>query len=212
MTDSVPLPSLSGHGVHVPARVGQAVVSRFVFDTGIGLDLVARALLDRVGGQRTGATHTGRRMSGQALEIPRARGPSISVGPFRRDDVLVGVFNLALPPETAGIEGFLAPTFFGETPFTIRRAAGTLAWGADADPDPIPGPAAPLDVRWDGPAVSLFVDLDLPDGARATVEVDAGSDHRIPDRRFMTPLGIREGDPGVGKRAGTDESGHAFVR
>jgi hypothetical protein len=214
MSGSVPLASIGGHLVHLPVQVGDSVASRFIFDTGIGLDLVSKSLLARVGGRLTGETYTGRRMSGQTLAVPLARIPSIAVGTLRRDDVLVGVFDLALPPEMAAIEGFLAPTFFGERPFTLRRRAGALTWGAAGEPErsSARGPGAPLNVRWDGPAVSLFVDLDLPDGSRATVEVDTGSDHLILDRTFMARFGVREEDPGVDQRNGVDESGHAYVR
>lgn len=208
------LAAIGDHLIHVPVRVGGLEETRFVFDTGVGLDLVSNALLARAGGRLTGETHTGRRMSGQLLEVPLARVPSLSLGSLRQENALVGVFDLAFPPELQRIEGFLAPTFFGKTLFTLRRRAGTLAWGGD-DPSEIldaRGQGVPLEVRWDGPTVTLFVDLELPDGSIATVEVDTGSSNLILDARFMASFGVREGDPGVRKHEGTDETGYSYVR
>ncbi len=214
MGGDVKLEAIGGHLVHVPVRVDGSEETRFIFDTGVGLDLVSNALLARAGGRLTGETYSGRRMSGQLLEVPLARVPSLSLGALRHDDALVGVFDFALPPELQRIEGFLAPTFFGKTPFTLGRTAGTLVWG-DEGPSDLPaalGPGAPLDARWDGPAVTLFVDLELPDGWNATVEVDTGSSNLILDARFMTALGVRDGDPGVRRNEGTDETGNAYTR
>jgi hypothetical protein len=214
MDGSVRLEPVAGHLVRVPVEVGPAGPTGFIFDTGIGLDLVSKSLLARAGGRLIGTTHAGRRMSGQVIDVPLARVPSLSLGSLHREDALVGVFDFGLPPELVGIEGFLAPTFFGTTPFTLRRQSGSLSWGAGTLAAPLAGSVgdARLDVRWDGPSVSLFVDLALPDGTVATVEVDTGSGSLILDARWMSSLGVREGDPGVRKNEATDETGHAYVR
>jgi hypothetical protein len=214
MDGSVRLESVGGHLVRVPVEVGASVATGFVLDTGIGLDLVSKSLLDRAGGRLIGETHVGRRMSGQRIDVPLARVPSLSLGSLRRDDALVGVFDFELPPELAGIEGFLAPTFFGTIPFTLHRQSGSLSWGTGGFAAPFVRSVgdARLNVRWDGPSVSLFVDLTLPDRTVATVEVDTGSGTLILDARFMSSLGVRDGAPGVRKDEGKDETGHAYVR
>jgi Aspartyl protease len=214
MGESVRLESIGSHVVRVPVRVGPTDTTWFLFDTGIGLDLVSDTLLARAGGTLTGEIYTGRRMSGQTLDVPLARVPSLNVGSLRIEEALVGVFDLALPPELGAVEGFLAPTFFGDHPFTLRRTAGTLSWedSRGRTNSHFTGRSVPMQVRWDGPSVSLFVEVDLPDGSSARVEVDTGSNSLILHSRFMTALSVREGDPGVTKRQGTDETGHEFVR
>jgi hypothetical protein len=214
MSEDVRLQSIGSHIVHLPVRVGNRSESRFIFDTGIGLELVSSRLLAQCGGQRTGQTYTGRRMSGQAIPVALARIPSLSVGSLRREDLEVGVLDLDLPPEMRGIEGFLSPRFFGADRFTIRRAAGILAIETEDSVPELPGAlaTAPMTVRRDGPSVSLFLDLELPNGAPASVEVDTGSDLLILDTRFMAPFGVRDGGEGVSKSEGTDETGYAYTR
>jgi hypothetical protein len=214
VTERISLESIGSHVVHLPVRVGDRAESRFIFDTGIGLDLVTSPLLDRCGGQRTGETYVGRRMSGQSISVPLARIPSLSVGSLRREGVEVGVFDPGLPPEWSRIEGFLSPRFFAPTPFTVRRRSGALT----VEPDLPPVEAArgerevPMEVRWDGPSVSLFTSLVLPDGSTGSVEVDTGSGNLILDLRFMRALGVPTEGEGVTKTEGTDETGHTYAR
>ena len=53
----------------VPVTVDGSVESRFVLDSGIGLTLLSASLADAVGCEPTGVTFSGRRMSGQEVEV-----------------------------------------------------------------------------------------------------------------------------------------------
>jgi hypothetical protein len=202
------------HALVVAVRVADAVETRFVLDTGIGIDLVSKRLADRLG-LRTEGEMRGKRMSGQELTVPLARLRSLSMGTARSEDVEVGVFDLAgFPPAFAGIDGFLSLRFFEGRPFTIDYPRGavvletseTLAARAAA------GTAVPLRLDREPHALSVFFPLDLSVGEPALVEVDTGSDALILDTRYMKPLGFDPAGRDVKTTTGTDETGHAFVR
>jgi hypothetical protein len=55
--------------LRVPVRVCDTE-TRFVFDTGIGINLISEGLAAKVGCCPDGSTFTGRRMSGQAVTTP----------------------------------------------------------------------------------------------------------------------------------------------
>ncbi len=210
----VPAEGIGGHLIHVPVQVGGPTPTRFILDTGIGLNLVSAGLAERLGLQATGEVHVGKRMSGQEVSVRLLELPSLSVGPCRRENLTVGMLDMDLPPEMNFIEGFLSPSFFEEVPFTICRHA---RWVALEDADSMAvrlrtADVVPMRVDWVGPSVSLFADLRLTDGTEISAEVDTGSDILILDARFMERLGVHPGGPGVEKREGTDETGHHFVR
>ncbi|MGA8275165.1 MAG: pepsin/retropepsin-like aspartic protease family protein [Thermoplasmata archaeon] len=215
LEETVRLESIGGHVVHVPVQVGASVRTRFILDTGIGLNLVSTELCARVGGRATGETYSGKRMSGQEVLTPLARVPSLALGSHRVDDALVGVFPPGLlPPDWGFVEGFLSPSFFANIPFTIRRAAGTLTLEGETPPEAKSEPrtVVPVIVRRSGPELTLFVELELPNGRRVTVEVDTGSSNLILDTRFMEELGVREETPGHRKAEEADETGYRYLR
>jgi Aspartyl protease len=52
------------HFTTVPVTLGN-ITTRFIFDTGIGVNLISESLAARVGCEPDGSSYTGRRMSGQ---------------------------------------------------------------------------------------------------------------------------------------------------
>ncbi|MGI0071506.1 MAG: aspartyl protease family protein [Thermoplasmata archaeon] len=216
MGDVVPFERFrDGHLILVPVRVGGSVPARFVLDTGIGLPLLSRALCGRLGFEPTGGVFTGRRMSGQAIATPLTQVSSLSVGPYRKENVVAGMLDSpGLFPEGSGIEGFLGPQFFEPWPFAINSVSRTLRIerGAPLPERPAIPVEAPLTVERDGPSVSLFVDLRLPSGDAAKVEVDTGSDTLILHTRYMRKLGVDPDWEGIRKRSGTDDTGHPYTR
>ncbi|MGI0156227.1 MAG: retropepsin-like aspartic protease, partial [Thermoplasmata archaeon] len=84
----------NGHIVTVPAVVGGSTPTRMVLDTGIGLNLLSNELSKTLSLESMGATHVGRRMSGQPISTPLTTVPSISIGPLRQENVVAGLLDL----------------------------------------------------------------------------------------------------------------------
>ncbi len=219
MADAIPYEIVGGHFLSVPARVPGATDLRLLFDTGIGVTLLSSALAAASGCRPTGETFTGRRMSGQEVTVPLSRLGSLELGSHRASDVPVGILDL-LPPRTsrpagfARVEGIVSPGLLGGRPFTLDGPNRSLVLEDDRSMTERLRRGTPVPLRVDrtGPAVGLFVDLDLPSGSRATVEVDTGSGGLILHSRYMPELGVRPGNPGVRTVEGFDESRRAFTR
>jgi predicted aspartyl protease len=198
------------HLVRAPVTVG-AMQHRFLVDTGIGITVISSAVADRLDGTSTGQTYTGRRMSGQAIEVPLVRVPRITLGEYSVDGHLAGVADLGDAEDPDGFAGILGPTFFENHTVTTDPGAMTLTVGPResflAD-----GPEIPLDVRRESVSADPFAQLVLPSGREITVEVDTGSDSLILDTRFAADCGIDLDGPDVTTRTGTDETGYSWQR
>jgi hypothetical protein len=205
----------NGHVITIPVLVGGSIPTRFVLDTGIGMNLVSTRLCERLGCAPTGEVSSGRRMSGQVVSAPLTRLPSISVGSLRKEDVLAGMLDFAaFVPNGSGIEGFLAPPFFAPRAFALNSITRTLRVELDGREAPrVRGAAAvPVQIVREGRAESYFVDLTLPSGSVAHVEVDTGSDTLILHSRYMRELGVNPERADVRTVEGKDETGHRYVR
>jgi hypothetical protein len=198
---SVPFEYLQ-HLVTLPVTAG-ARETRFVFDSGIGLTLVSRALADELGCE-AGETFSGKRMSGQDVSVPLATLDSLAVGGFARRDLTVGVFDMV---DFDGIEGFLSLDHFRETTVTVDYAGQRVTIGE-------PGSGVPVDVRVerDGPSTAVYMPLELPNGRTVSVEVDMGSDALILDEPLAGELGIDLAADDVRTVHGCDETGHEYTR
>ncbi len=214
MTDRIPFGRLA-HLLTVPVRVGDGPPLPFVLDTGIGVTLLASRVCARLGLARTGAAFRGRRMSGQSVSVPLVRAPALALGSHRWKDVVAGEIDLGtLAPPLAALGGFLSLGLFETLPLAIDYASGQVVLDPAADPGAGLGAEvdAPLRLERNGPSVTAFLELLLPDGRPASVEVDTGSESLILHRRYLAGLGLSEEDPRVRRESGTDETGHAHVR
>ncbi len=192
----VPFEYLS-HLVVVPVTLN-GVETQFVFDSGIGLTLVRSV----DGCFETGETFTGRRMSGQAVTLPLATAGWLAFGGLEVEGAEVGILDMSgFPKELDHIGGFLSLAFFAEHAVTVDYPAQTVELGTRD------GAALDVTVERDGPAVTVFLPLTLPDGTEISVEVDMGSDALILDERFA---GLGTGAARVVE--GVDETGHDYTR
>jgi hypothetical protein len=211
---AIPFTYVGGHSISIPVEVGSRP-SRFILDTGIGLNLVSRDLAARVGSRDEGKSYTGKRMSGQAVTVPLVRVPSLAVGPRRREDAVVGVLEMSdFAPDCEGIEGFVGLEFFDSQPFTVDYRAQTIVLETEASlaVRVASGAVVPVHLERDERTVDAFIDLSVPGGGPARVEVDTGSNSLILDARYRSRLGIQDGADGVTTREGKDETGHLFKR
>lgn len=128
------------HLVVVPVELN-GVERRFIFDSGIGLTLV-RAGID--GCVPTGSAYTGRRMSGQELEIELATTPGLAFAGVEAREVEVGILDMSgFPPELADVDGFLSLSFFRD-----RRSRWTTGEARSVTARPRQGCRYRCESRW----------------------------------------------------------------
>jgi hypothetical protein len=201
------------HVLTIPVRVC-GIDTKFIFDTGIGLNLISEDLAARVDCHPDGSTFTGRRMSGQALTVPLGHLRSLQAGASLMRHVPVGIFDMHAMAGLGDVEGFVSLSFFRTTPVTIDYSAGLLVVEDEASLTrrAAAGTSVAVQVGYDGCSTDLMLGLDLPSGKPISVEVDTGSDVLILNEQFADDAGIDLQDQQVQKAAATDETGHEFVR
>jgi hypothetical protein len=201
------------HLLTIPLQVA-GIPARFIFDTGIGVNLISHSLAEQVGCIPDGSQFTGRRMAGTEVTIPLGRLPSLQAGPHQWRDLPIGIFDLHAMAGLDGVEGFLSLTCFRDRPVTVDYGAGVVVFedAASAEARAGDGATVPAEVRCDGWSTDLAVGIDLPSGRSITVEVDTGSDALILDSSLSGAAGVELTDPAVSSVKGTDETGNEFVR
>lgn len=204
------------HLVTVPVIVNGSIRTRFVIDTGIGPNLISTAIAERAGTAPTSETTTGRRMSGQVISSAIEILPSLKLGDVVWGDLKVARFDLGhFDQSLRDLGGFLGLGPFERLPFTLDYERGALglhtsgALGSAGDPG---YEEVALYRRREGLGMSTFVDLSLPSGNTARVEVDTGSDSLVLDERFLEDLDVHPGTPSVRTVDGEDETGYHYTR
>ncbi len=211
----IPFDYFAGHCVLLQCRLDDRRDAKVIFDTGSGVSVLSETLLAELGHPVTGRVHRGRRMSGQELVLPLTDLGSVTIDTLRRAPFTVAAFDMSrFSVGGATPDGLLSLGLFETTPVTEDRRSRTLVV---EDPASLrrregAGISVPVRVRREGVEVSFFLDLQLPSGRVARVEVDTGSDDLILHERFMGELGISPGAAGVRTVEGSDETGHRFVR
>lgn len=195
-----------GHFTRIPVTVGKEPC-RFLFDTGIGVNVVSTSVADRQNLVHVGESFAGQRMSGQWVEAELVYLPPVTVGERVLCEQVAAVADLGQEDGAGGFAGILGLSAFDHVQVTVDPWAATLTLGD-------PGRTAfrvPLDIRRDGPSTAPFAELVLPEGQTISVEVDTGSGCLILDAGFLnegdvTALGELEASKGV------DETGYEWVR
>jgi hypothetical protein len=201
------------HVLTIPVSVC-GVDARFIFDTGIGLNLISEDLAAKVGCRADGSTFTGRRMSGQTLVVPLGSLGSFQIGANLARDVPAGIFDMHAMAGLRDVEGFVSLSFFRTVPVTIDYAAGLLVIEDEASlaQRAAAGTSVPVRVGYDGCSTDVMLDIDLPGGKTISVEMDTGSDVLILSEDFAGDAGIDLHGQDVQKAEARDETGHQFVR
>ncbi|MGI0081146.1 MAG: aspartyl protease family protein [Nitrososphaerales archaeon] len=84
---AIPFSYVGGHLISIPVRVDETVQSRFILDTGIGLNLISKSLCQKIRCTMTGNSYSGKRMSGQEVSLQLANVSAISAGSYRQENV-----------------------------------------------------------------------------------------------------------------------------
>lgn len=201
------------HVLTIPVRAG-AIETKFIFDTGIGLNLISEDLAAKAGCRPDGSTFTGRRMSGQAVTVPLGSLGSLQIGTSRVRDVPVGIFDMHAKAGLGDVEGFVSLSFFRTTPVTVDYSAGLLILEDEASlaRRAVAGTPVAVHVGHDGCSTDLMLSMELPSGKPISVEVDTGSDMLILNEELASGTGIDLQGTGVRDVKARDETGHEFVR
>jgi hypothetical protein len=202
------------HALAIPVVVGD-IETRFIFDTGIGVNLISASLAAKVGCEPSGSTFTGRRMSGQPVTLPIGSVPSLQLGGHRNEDVPFGIFDMAAMAGFGGIEGCISLTEFRSTPVTVDYPSGVLVIEDEQSLAARTGHGqlVSIDVERDGAlSTDVYLALDLPRGPSITVSVDTGSDELILNETFAESAGIDLYAPSTKRSGGNDETGNTFTR
>jgi hypothetical protein len=198
------------HLIRVPVRLGGDEY-RFLVDTGIGVTIVSSAVAGRPDVEATAESFAGRRMSGQAVEVPLVRLPRLDLGGYAVDGHPAAVVDLGDLDGPNGFAGIIGPGFFEHHVVTTDSQAMTFTV-RPAEDFAEDGVEIPLEIRRNGPSRDPFTRLVLPSGRQIVVEVDTGSHNLILDTRLMADCGIAIDDPGVTTKRGTDETGYEWIR
>lgn len=167
---TIPFQFVGEHLIIVPVRINNSISTHFILDTGSGVSLVSKSICDQIGCKING-TFTGKRMSGQALNIPLSTVSSLALGSYQKENAQIGVLEMKgfLPktPEFANIEGLLSLKFFEETPFSIDYLHGTVVIedGASLQTRSADGISVPVELDNDQrTSLTVFAMANIPNG------------------------------------------------
>jgi hypothetical protein len=203
--------------IKVPVTVNDSVSTFFIFDTGIGVNLLSKKLADAFGLKMTDR-HTGHRMSGQEITIPMSTLNSMTFAGQRQMRVPVGIWEMKgfLPRDADchDVEGFLSLGFFRHQAFTMDYKTGrfTIENEEGMMARRSSGNVIPITIDEDGPAITIFMPLQLPDGTTIKVEIDLGGNILTLNEKFMSQLGVDKGSTAVRVEKMNDETGHPYIR
>ena len=111
----VPLEINDGGYLFIKVKINDIYEARFMFDTGAGINIISNVIFNKIrnnlkeAGLHTGTRHNGEKLTGMMYTLP-----SLSIGGFKRTDIIVGLFD-GLPT----CDGIISMNFFENTPVTV---------------------------------------------------------------------------------------------
>ena len=197
----------------VPVQINGNITQNFIFDTGIGVNLISKSICEQIHCKIEGE-YSGKRMSGQEIRIPMSSVDSLSVAGHELKSVPVGVFDIDAMIPGSNIGGFLSLGFFKNLPYSVDYKKQIIIFENSVSLEKIrsEGTRVPILLDVEGPALQIFMPLVLPDDQRISVEVDTGSQILILNDSFMKALGVQADGPDVRRKDGKDETGNTFSR
>jgi hypothetical protein len=210
---AIPFTYLEQSFIAFPMTINGSLTKNFIFDTGIGLNLISKSLCESLG-CKAGGSFSGKRMSGQLVTVPTSTLDSLSLGDFRIKDLPIGIFDMDQLMPGADIGGFLSLGFFRDQAVTVdyRKQTITLENQDSLEKLKAEGTVVPVKIGLQGDSLGITLPLELSGGQKINAEVDTGSQALILHERFMKTLGIAADSPNVRRKDGKDETGHEFSR
>jgi hypothetical protein len=214
ISSSVPFEYVTNDWLKVPAKIGDRR-THLLFDTGGGITILSATVCRELKCAPDG-TFSGKRMSGQSIEVSMARVPSISIGGHRVSNARVAVLDTSdlLHPDL-GVDGICGLDLFRDQAVTIDYAKKQLVMedAASLEARKKSGVVTKVRVENEGPSTVVYLPLEIsPQLPPAEMEVDTGSRDLILDVRFMKELGIPTIGPNVKIVDGKDETSNEYVR
>lgn len=134
------------------------------------------------------------------------------------ENLPIGVWEMKgfLPKDAdcQDVEGFLSLGFFRHQAFTMDYVRGnfTMENTESLKARRALGYVIPVRIDEDGPAITIFMPLTLPDGTSIEVEIDLGGNILTLNKKYMSKLGIAKNSKTTTIEKMKDETGHPYVR
>lgn len=211
--ERIPFSIIGEHIMQIPLKVNGKEV-KFLLDTGIGPTVISKDFAKELDLKSAG-TMTGKRMSGQELNIPLVKVPLIEAGSLARENLEAGIFDTSgFPDILKDIKGILSIGFFKGKLLTIDYLHSLLLVAESDFIDGSVGEATkvPMQIEYNGPSVTLYVNMKLPNGRVVKFEVDTGSNVLIVNSKLMGELAVDPKDKSVESVKGYDETGNYYER
>jgi hypothetical protein len=210
-----PFVYVAGHFLVVRVKLDDHVETKFILDTGIGLEVISTSLCQRLSCTASGE-FTGKRMSGQAVTMPLTTLPALESAGARAERVQAALFDFEANHfgPAPDIQGFLSLSFFRNRPFTIDYETSEVVLEDEASlaQRAEKGVVVPLRLDVQGPALDVFAPMRISGQATASIMIDTGSPALTLDERYLGALDIASKSPKLREVSGSDETGYVYVR
>jgi hypothetical protein len=215
-TWEIPFEYAGTHLLKVPVVVNEQS-THFIFDTGIGVNLLSKSKCVEFGCKITGQ-QKGRRMSGQELVVPMSTVDELQFGPVSLKSTPVGVWEMkGFLTEGEGlrdVHGFLSLNAIADAPLTIDytrmkmifETMQSLAFRRNN------GHVIPIELKRNGESLTTFMRLSLPNGDPISVEIDLGGNILTLNASLMDRLKISKTAEDLRIENAIDETDFAYRR
>lgn len=175
----------------IEVKVSDDSVGEFLLDTGAGIHVISKKLLDRGLNTKPAGHFTGFRHTGERIDLELFQIASLNIGDFRQEDPIVSTWDAL---DNYGLDGMLSAKFFEHHIATLDFIKNELIFEDERTlPDVLQrGNSVDLKISDDrGKILQLFVDLSIGESIVAECELDTGSNGLlILDMRYLSLLKI----------------------
>lgn len=201
-----------GHMLKIKANVsGKDVL--FIFDTGIGVNIISKALCLELGCQISGSV-TGKRMTGQEVTVPMTKVQSLEVAGIKSLDVDMGVldFNGFLPAENEfeNVHGYLSLNFFENQAFTVDYTKNLLVIEDHQSLNERleKGEIIPISKKRQGAALTINMPIKAQINKTLDMQLDLGTNIMTINDEYIDDFEKYFDKDSLKKESMTDETGH----
>jgi predicted aspartyl protease len=194
----------------VSGSAGTGSQYSFILDTGAGVSVLSKSIVEKLGGKRAGQI-TGFRETGERLDIQLYTIPELQVGPVVSKPALVAGSDRL---DKMHLDGIISLGFFRKQPITLDFKRNQLIFETPASLAERRRSGAAVPVRFDdhrGIGLDLFAPF-LVANHPAECVVDTGSGGILVNKRYMELLGLNQDDSTIKKQERTTFLGNKETR